>query len=178
MLTLLFSLISTCQNCSGKVTLYLCQRFYFFQIIFQIFFFLSDFIYYNSWGRQRECIAICNHILPILQMAKLKNVLAKVMYYKVGAEPAQINHFPITSPEPFWFTPKIALKHGHVFEFHRHPQPWIVSFLVFKNYNSKEIALSSFWQSLNRNGRHDHHHERNCMNFCVYNITCPRITLN
>lgn len=44
MLTLLFSLISTCQNCSGKVTLYLCQRFYFFQIIFQIFFFIGLYL--------------------------------------------------------------------------------------------------------------------------------------
>ena len=29
---------------------------------------------------ERVCITICNHILPILKMIKLRNVLAKVMY--------------------------------------------------------------------------------------------------
>lgn len=162
MFTLLFSLISACRNCSGKVTLYLCQRFYFFQTIFQIFFFYWTLFITTLWGRQWECIAIHNHILPILQTAKLKNVLAKVMYYKVGAAPAQTNHFPITSPEPYWFTPKIALKHGHVFEFHRQPQPWIAlffgvqelqlqrncSFLFLAESKQKWQAWPSSWKKL------------------------------
>ena len=37
------------------------------------------------------CITICNHILPILKMAKLRNVLAKVMYSYKDREQASLD---------------------------------------------------------------------------------------
>lgn len=79
--------------------------------------------------------------------------------------------------------PQIALKHSHVFEpygseFHRYPQPWIVLTLMFMNWHSKQIVLSTFWKRLNRNGRQDHHHERKHIDFWVPNTPCLQISLN
>lgn len=70
MIHLLFSFTSACPNYSGTVTY---QTFYFFESFF------TDFIT-ALWGRQWVCMVICNHILPMLRMAKLRMVLAKVMY--------------------------------------------------------------------------------------------------